>query len=256
MNDFLVPESEVRFNTKVKNYPDGSQRLTVFNKPVYIKPGYELYEYKDRDRPTEYNTDGESRLDNLHRTKNKVFDIAYMNDWQFFVTGTFRPDDKVDRYNPVECKKALHCFLSNQTKRKGLVYLLLPEYHKDGAIHFHALIKGDKLNLVDSGKRLKDGRVIYNWVDWKYGFTTVLPLVGDISFVSKYITKYITKDVKKIFGQYYLAGGKGLKRDVPFVLCNTDFDGYDCQEYFIEDAHLVVKYPENNNYLEVLKNVK
>ncbi len=255
MNDFLVPESEVRFNTKVKNYPDGSQKLTVFNKPVYIKPGYEFHEYKDRDRPTEYNTDGESRLDNLHRTKNKVFDIAFMNDFRYFVTITLNKE-KIDRYDIPTIKQKIRKFLDNQVNRKGLVYLIIPEHHKDGAIHFHGLIKCDKLNLVDSGKRLNDGRVVYNWVDWKYGFTTVLPLVGDISFVSKYITKYITKDEKKIFGQYYLAGGKGLKRDVPFELCNTDFDGYDCQEYCIEDAHLRVKYPENNNYLEVLKNVK
>ena len=94
MNNLFISENDVRFNTKVKFYPDGSQKLTVFDKPVYIKPGFELHEYKDRDRPAKYNTDGESRIDNLCRTKNKVFDIAFMNEWQYFVTGTFRPDDK------------------------------------------------------------------------------------------------------------------------------------------------------------------
>lgn len=40
-------------------------------------------------------------------------------------------------------------------------------------------------------------------------------------------TKYITKDVQKIFGNFYFAGGHGLKRDVPFTLSDTDFQEFE-----------------------------
>lgn len=254
MSNFLKSENEVRFNAKIKYYPDGSEKLIVFNKPVYILPGYEQHNYTERERPEKYNTDGESRIDNLIRSKNKVFDIAFMNDFQYFVTITL-DKEKIDRYDISVIKKAIRTFLNNQAKRKGLVYLILPEFHKDGAIHFHGLIKGDKLNFTDSGKQTKDGKVIYNWLDWKYGFSTAIPLTGDTSFVAKYITKYVTKDFKKIFGQYYLAGGNGLIRDVPFELFNTDFDCYNCQEISIQNTNLKVKYPEENKQIDKLMEV-
>lgn len=244
MNDIYKTKLDIFHNAKVKLYPDGHKTFSVCNKPVYKENGYvfALQNFKDSNRPDKYDTDSESRSDNLTRTKNKIFDIAYMNDFKYFVTGTFRPDDKIDRYNIKSCEKALRKFLDNQVQRKGLIYLIIPEYHKDGAIHFHGLIKGDKIRLCNSGKRLKDGRIIYNWSDWKYGFSTAIQLTDNKLAVCKYITKYIEKDLKKIFGQFYLAGGKNLIRDVPFELFDTDYDKLECDEYCIDEANIRFKY--------------
>lgn len=248
MYDFLKSKDEISFNAKVKYYPNGKQNITVFNKPVYLAKGYELANDRkcDSNRPDKYNTEGESRSDNLTRTKQKIYDIMLLNEdkFQYFVTLTFRSDDFIDRYDVNSIKKPLFKFLNNQVNRKGLFYELIPEHHKDGAIHLHGFISADELKLFDSGKRTNDGKVIYNWSDWKFGFLTAIPITSDKSFVAKYITKYVTKECKKIFGQYYLAGGKGLVREPPFELCNVDYDTFDCREYTIPDIYLKCKYSD------------
>lgn len=53
--------------------------------------------------------------------------------------------------------------------------------------------------MVDSGKKDKAGRPIYNIQTYHYGFTTAVPLdAGTSEIVCKYITKYITKDLIRI----------------------------------------------------------
>ena len=109
------------------------------------------------------------------------------------------------------------------------MYLIVPEYHKDGAIHFHGLVAGN-LNFVDSGHQDKKGHVIYNMPQWSLGYSTAIELYGNRQCVASYITKYITKDFKKIFGKFYYSGG-GVKRDVETVYCNLDYDKIAAQEY-------------------------
>ncbi len=57
----------------------------------------------------------EVRDDNMRRARNKVFDIARLNDFQWFITWTL---DKhlIDRYNPTEVSKKLKNFLNNKQK--------------------------------------------------------------------------------------------------------------------------------------------
>ena len=180
------------------------------------------------------------RSDSMKRAIDKVYDIAFQNDWNYFITCTIMPNDDFDRNNPQEVYKKLREWLSNNVKRKGLQYLIIPEYHpeKNEGIHFHGLVN-DALPRVDSGRTLFNGKawrtedlkakgfykdslkIIYNLPTWKYGYTTAIPVSGSPARLACYITKYITKDCKKIFGKYYLSS-RNIRRDVDTIICNSD----------------------------------
>ncbi len=133
-------------------------------------------------------------------------------------------DTKVDAHNVADVMKKLSKWLENLVQRKGLKYLLVPEYHpKSGRVHCHALIN-DALEVVDSGTRMVRGydrpvsleklrfidteknrvlRTVYNVTDWKYGFSTAIQTYGAKPALASYVSKYITKDTAKIFGRRY-----------------------------------------------------
>ena len=203
--------TEVCHNTKIKCYPSGLKRVTVCTAPIFREPGWEPEHNKPRFAKPQ-NPDEESRADNVKRAKEKCFDIAMMNKFDYFITWTLSAD-KIDRYNPDEVSKQLKKFLNNMVCRYDLKYIIIPEHHKDGAIHMHGLISGNiKLKHAThkkSGKPMHttSGKPIYNMPQWKYGWSTAIETYGDTEHVARYITKYITKDFQKIFGNFTMRVG-------------------------------------------------
>lgn len=257
MTNFRKDEIDIKHNARIKFYDDEHCSLIVFNRKTFLSDGWELdtkLKFKSDIKPQfdELPQIKRERTDSVLRAKKKVYDIAYANgeDWRYMVTLTL-DDEKIDRYDPNAVLKPFQNWLKNCVKRKGLKALLVAEYHSDKAIHFHGLVNG-ALSVVDSGtvkavghkspikrttaKRLhipdEEQKIVYNCPDWKFGFSTFVPLDGNTHSVCTYITKYITKDFQKIFGKSYFAVGD-IKRDVPFVLCDIDFEemesggGYD-----------------------------
>ena len=140
-----------------------------------------------------------------NRTKNMIYYIARSNVWDWFVTLTLSPE-KIDRYDYDLCSKVVRNFFNNIRKRysRDMIYLIVPEMHKDGAFHFHGLIgNAPELSFVDSGIKDNFGIPIYNLKNWRYGFSTASP-VQDTARVASYICKYITKD--------FCAQSKGKRR--------------------------------------------
>lgn len=140
------------------------------------------------------------KLDNLsrsfRRTRSALYMYARQCVWDYFITLTYSPDKIENRYDFSLCMKKVHKWIDNckQRKAKELLYLLVPEQHKDGAWHIHGLLCNTTgLTFTDSGKRY-DGKIVYNLDDWKLGFSTATE-VTDTYKVSNYITKYITKDL-------------------------------------------------------------
>lgn len=205
------------YNLKIIEYPNGEIQTRYYSTPMisskesdyYESPHHDDYlrnpfcvekvreveDISDLDRrelseeEKEYN-----RYRNFNRTKQMVFDYARCGNWDWFITLTFS-GDKVDRYDFDECSKKARKWLNNQRRyAPNLMYLLVPEQHKDGAWHFHGLLAntGD-MKFIDSGKKDK-GNPIYNMVKWQFGFTTATK-VQDIHKVAKYIGKYITKSL-------------------------------------------------------------
>lgn len=242
-----LPHPLVFHNVREKIYPDGTIKQTICTDPIFKEDGWEE---RCREPPSTKvskpkNMANDVREDSVRRAKQKVFDISFCNEFDYFVTWTLN-EEKIDRFGPKEISKKLKTFLRNMVERNDLRYLVIPEHHKDGAIHMHALISGD-IKLVDSGRRTKDkkhpenhGKVIYNMPQWKLGFSTAIPITGDRANVSKYVTKYISKDFCKIFGSFYYAGGKGLKRSPEIRLFDVDFNSVDAKVY--EKPYMAFKY--------------
>lgn len=131
------------------------------------------------------------------RTINMIYDYSRSNPWEWFVTLTLNPL-KVNRYDYAECSKKLARWLNNMRKLSpDMMYLVVPEEHKDGAWHFHGLFAHcDGMAFVDSGKQDCKGRVIWNVGKYRLGFSTATQ-ISDLERASAYICKYISKDLCK-----------------------------------------------------------
>lgn len=220
---------EITHNTRTKTYPDGSQVVTVASRPIFREPGWERADKWDKEpRPENPARDGteEDQERARRRARAAVADLGRANQFDLFVTLTLDAA-KIDRYDEKITGQQLRRWLSNQVQRRGLLYVLVPEHHKDGAIHFHGLFN-DVLPRVDSGtikrpghKRpqkprgraqrdewlAQGGQVVYNLPGWPMGFTTALELQGDYRAAIGYVCKYIGKESQKIGGRWYFSGG-------------------------------------------------
>lgn len=214
LGHFLFKGGEkVAYNVKIFEFPNGEVQVRRYSTPMISTKEENMYEDSNIEyNPFDYKRTKEvdmfedvrelseeekehNRWRNFNRTKQMVFQYARCAKWEWFITLTFS-GEKVDRYDYDECSKKAREWLHNQRKRYApdLMYLLVPEQHKDGAWHFHGLLANTgEMKFVDSGHKDK-GEMVYNMIKWRYGFTTATR-VKDIHKVAKYIGKYITKSV-------------------------------------------------------------
>ena len=237
---------EITHNTRTKTYPDGTQIVTVADRPIFREPGWEIadeWEKGPRTLSKKLDRDGEAedRERARRRARAAVADLGRANAFRYFVTLTL-DKSRVDRYDDAITDKQLRRWLSHQVQRRGLVYVLVPERHKDGGLHFHGLFN-DALELIDSGtvkppqggkpRRPRSaaerrawlengGQIVYNIPGWGLGFSTALELQGDYRKAVAYVCKYIGKDSEKIGGRWYFSGGN-LKRPEA-TYSDTDYE--------------------------------
>ncbi len=268
INNLSLSENQVFHNTKIKVYPDGSTNITYCKQAIFKDRGAEarpdskenvklkiqqtqeldeMEQSREEDRKRESARDRTDELIRIHR--DRVRDIVIMNDFTHFLTITIDPQ-KIDSFDVDIVRKKLNKWLHHQVERKGLKYVLIPEYHKSGRIHAHALVN-DVFKLVDSGKTTKSGKTIYNCPDWRYGFTTAIPLDENKMRVANYVTKYITKGSYKIFGKYFWSS-KNIQREPHVILTDTDFDSVKAQVFqpLGFNDNLQFKYESNHMYLD------
>lgn len=250
MTGFRIPEDLIRSSNvlTVKKY--GEKYKVIWCKSVR-KKGYEECITGDLD-PEKYITnpfDGRmaevvqrfsgssnpmkeaEKLDNnISRAKSMIFEYAFCNQWDYFITLTISPEH-YDRYDLAAYIKDLGKWLSNYKTNHGskISYILIPEQHDDGAWHLHGLISGvlSKHLVINE----------HGYLDWpmyskKFGFCS-LDTLRDHEAVSKYITKYVTKELMcRDYGQRTYYCSKGLQRaevllrvaNVPDDLIEWDFE--------------------------------
>ena len=255
---FSLSEDVLKHNTKLQIYPDGSTKITYCKKAVFWEKGIErapeqpkgniLAEILLKEKTNTEDTPTRDRTEEyVRRHRDRVRNITLCNRFQYFITFTL-DKEQIDRYSVETFKKKLHKWLNHMVERKGLKYVLIPEYHKDGALHAHALING-ALDMRNSGKRDKKGRVIYNCADWKYGFTDAVHLDHNIMRVANYVMKYITKGSDKIFGKYFWSS-KNIQREPKTVLLDTPYDEVQGKEFkpLKFDDELCFKYADSSLY--------
>ena len=292
---FNFSADEVKYNCRIKSkkLPDGSlipydcliSDRFIFNPDGVVKSDYSKHcDYVDEYRaaheeiylgitrescnyvPDKHPDDNIKR--SKRRAKNAIFDLILCNDFDCFVTLTL-DKNKIDRKDYNVIIKKLNTYLDNRVRRNGLLYVGVPELHKDGSFHFHFLCNASALKLVDSdtvivkghkkpiknktadryGVPLDERRTVYNISDWSLGFTTAVKTYGSIEAVAHYIGKYITKsEGGKVGGRWYYSGGK-LQRPV-LTYQRVSFNAFDDYTYSFDCSggrFKVVKYNGNKN---------
>ena len=202
------------YNIRIKRFGDSNVQVSLYSKLVQDDDEREVKKKKREPREWEHDYyvnpwtgevfDGleefyknESLRVSYIRTINNIYDVARCNKWEWFLTFTFSPEKVKDRYDYKELSKVMSKWLSHMRERKcpDMVYLVVPEQHKDGAWHFHGLFRNiGGLTMVDRGLLDDQDRIIYNIQDYKLGWTTATK-VGDAARASSYLLKYITKEL-------------------------------------------------------------
>ncbi len=223
-------ENGCHYTTRAKYIRDidGNLRLVCvqqFNVPKFKPDGWELSEKSDSSLSHDKVADevaNDYTAANIQRASRRAkinaFDVILCNPClDTFATFTYRPENEFDKSSYEDCYKVLSVWLSNRVQRRDLKYVIVPEYHKSGDIHFHGILNSSALKLERAvsprtGRALtRNGLPIYNMTDWKSGFSTA-QIIGsdevDRDKVAKYIFKYMGKQVgQKIGGRYALIGG-------------------------------------------------
>lgn len=238
----MIDGAELVFNT-VKEYPD-MIKIIIYREPLRVGVSGKK---KRKKNP-------ECAQSSIIRTKTMLSDLCICNNFDLFCTFTFDPK----RFNSKSiafCKSYMNHWTHNAKARhsKFLQYLIVPEKHKSGAIHFHALIKNYEGRLKDSGHK-QGGRTIYNIPHWHFGFSTAVK-IDNQEAVSRYIRKYISKDMILLPGakRYFCSQGlvRPTKRQnlavIPFLkevkssfCCDIDNEYYTIFKKDIDAIHFAM----------------
>ena len=191
-----------RYKTKIKEYPNGTKVYTVYNTALLIAETDNSIHFSEPLKNEK--TAEELQLEKnraLWKIKTKIKDYILCNDFDYFWTLTFDSD----RYNYAVAFEKMGKWLEKMRKKYGKFnYIMIPELHKDGAIHFHGVTGGLNAVVRDSGVKHK-GVKVYNCTDWEHGFTT-LTRVRSKEKTATYVTKYVTKEMQNSIV------GKGKKK--------------------------------------------
>lgn len=204
-----------KYDNVVKEYPD-------MYRVVSYKYGYtpqKKQTTKDRIKKAMDAVSESLSLENsVNRSKNILHDYVRCNDFDLFVTFTFSPK-KVNRYSMQDVYPKMVSWLNNQRRKNPeLKYIVVPEKHKDGAIHFHALFENATFALKKAPV-IVDGQRAYNITSFRFGFTRATKMdPKDKEKCGNYIAKYITKDMTTLTGKRRYWASKNLA--LPVVTYN------------------------------------
>jgi hypothetical protein len=212
----------VKHFAKIYTYPDGTMDIIASTAPDFGPKGWENAEnyafaqpFVDKKSKSDRSTSPDSMERSMRRAKAQLRRLALSNTFSHFVTLTL-DQTKVDRYDPAAIVRKLNAWCSNMVQRKGLRYILVPERHKDGAIHFHGFVN-NVVELVDSGHKDASGHPIMNMPEWRLGFSTAIALYDDYHKAVGYVCKYIGKQGEKPAGRWYYSGGDLQQPDTMYA---------------------------------------
>lgn len=154
----------------------------------------------------------ENKLENnISRAKSRVFEYAYCNEFEYFVTLTINPA-KYDRTDLKTYYKDFTQFIRNYARNHNskIKYLFIPERHQDGCWHMHGFISG----ILDKHLKINEhGYLDFELYRKKFGWIS-MDKIRNQEACSKYITKYVNKDledsIKELNNHMYYCS-KGLK---------------------------------------------
>jgi hypothetical protein len=124
-----------------------------------------------------------------------------------------------------------------------LKYVIIPEYHKDNAVHFHALISNYNGKMTPTKDRKK--RDVFKFSGFRAGLSHAVKIDGNYDALSNYVIKYVTKDMPMLFGKKRFYASRNLVRPIKTI---NDFRVYTIPNLFRKKVY-------ENNCLEIFESV-
>lgn len=193
----------------------------------------------------------------LKKVKTNIIDLAYNNKdlFEYFITLTFdfRKDEVYSHEKAVE---KLQNWIDNQKhQNKNMTYILVPEFHKSGRLHFHGLVGNvpkwklsKAINPHTNKPILKNGIQIYNLDNYNIGFTTISKIKSKEK-VTCYISKYATKELITLKNKKRYWYSRNLKKPTT----ELDYIDLSLKEYFINnDITYNETFSTDNREIELL----
>lgn len=162
----------------------------------------------------------------LSRSKREIRELCLCNGFTHFATLTVA-EKNCDRFSLTKCQKLLKYKIKEKIRRKNkdFAYIFITEKHKNGAFHFHGLVKNLDFYTNEYG-------YLSNKVFDEIGFNSFSP-IRDFSKTCNYILKYITKDcIKNEHNQIYISSRglkKALKYEIQPISFNSSFENDFCK---------------------------
>lgn len=192
----------------------------------------------DADKGKRCTVNLEKTDESISRTRARIYELAFCNEWQWFFTATLDPKKYVRSDLEKFHKDLTQWFRDyNKAHHTAIKFLLIPELHSDGVSwHMHGLLSGlpvselRQFSVGDTmGKGLAEkvlrGDVVYNWLPYfkKFGFCDIEPIRSHEA-VCKYITKYISKSLDNSVRElnahmYYCSRGLNRAETIKKELC-------------------------------------
>lgn len=265
-----VSSSDVCSYGRVRLYPGGYAEVMAASRPIFRAAGWELVEDAVQPRRRDGGEVDRGAVGRaVRRARARVRDIALSNNLDWFVTLTL-DGTRIDRHDDAAAVRRMGQWADNQVRRRGLRYVLVPERHKDGAVHWHGLVgwgPGGPPDgvLADSGTVVLSGggrprkprtaaqravwldgggQVVYNLTPWRLGFSTAMAVRGDYLAAVGYVCKYIGKGMGtaqggRVGGRWYYSGGQLQGPEVLLVdMSVEDVEALGGYGYEVEDAGL------------------
>ena len=180
----------------------------------------------------------------ITRAKSKIREYVANSNFNAFCTFTFSGRN-FDRNNFMECRKFITYYFTHKLMVSS--WLVVPEFHADGAIHFHGFMDIDKKSLkYGYSKKDSHSRMHMHFYSeminrdiGRNDFQFFDPMSPDaLKSVCAYILKYVTKDVAKVFPLVYFCS-RGLKQDTVLLRLEkqTEVQGFFsfCDTYNIRE---------------------
>ena len=270
---------EIKFkeiSSYAKIYPD-TIKIIKYHRPIVFA------NFSDRGTSAilmnEENAEEQDYLQkSINRTKTKISDYVLCNNFTHFATFTFDPSNS--KVNGEEnrkdfkkmsslLKKWLNTEQVNHFRHHGhkFKYLIVPERHKNGAWHFHALLENYKnetanfytrknnyiiVSELKSRKKEKNRKFITRY---DLGRSEIAP-IKDKTKMSSYIKKYITKELIQDKNAKRYWASRNLK--TPEIIPNFISESQKIPEQFLtakHDYHDIYIIPKDSSYFTFSKYV-
>ena len=279
LNSILNKNPSIKYKeicSYAKIYPD-SIKIIKYHRPIV----FENFKYRENSSflMNEENAEENDYLQkSINRTKTKISDYVLCNNFSHFATFTFDPSNskvngEENRHDFQKMSSLLKNWLKteqlNHLRRHGrkFLYLIVPERHKNGAWHFHALLEGyqnetegfytrkNKYITVSELKKTKKDKNRKFITRYTLGRSEIAP-IKDKTKMSSYIKKYITKELIQDKNAKRYWASRNLK--TPEIIPNFISESQKIPEQFLiakHDYHNIYIIPKESSYFSFSKYV-